>query len=377
MHIAIDGKRFFLNTSGLGRYSRSLVNSLLALEDESFLLTLYRPKGRVRFEAPHAPRVRVVTAEYALPGDAGNAWWRFAKLPGLINQADYSIFHGPSHVLPGRLKCPAVVTMLDLIFLRFPRYFPLYDRHYYRVLFKQSARRADHIISISEATKTDLVDYFNIDAGRISVVYPAFDDRLARVETPDLQPIRSDYALPRNYILYVGNIEPRKNILRLAQAFDLLMTSARIDAETELVIVGRKGWFYKEIFAGIERLKSRRKIRFLGPVYGRDLAGIYQMALVMAYPSLFEGFGYPVLEAMQLGTPVLTSNVSSLPEAGGAAAMLIQPDQVDDIAAGLEKIVNDPSRRGRMIESGRAHASQFTGERMARQTLSIYRRFGR
>ena len=375
MHIAIDGKRFFLNASGLGRYSRSLVNSLLSLEDEACLLTLFRPKGHVKFEAPVHRRLRIVTADYLLPGDAGNALWRFTKFSGLINKKKYSVFHGPSHILPGKLNCPAIVTMLDLIFLRFPRYFPVFDRQYYKVMFKKSAQQADHIISISEATKSDLISYFDIDADKISVIYPAFDDMLTTVPDSYLQKIRSTYELPKDYILYVGNIEPRKNILRLAQAFDFLMASGGIDRETELVVVGQKGWFYKEIFAGIERLKNREKIRFLGPVYGRDLAGLYQMALVMAYPSLFEGFGYPVLEAMQLGTPVLTSNVSSLPEAGGSAAVLIEPEQVDDIASGLEKIINDETMREDMTSKGLAHASQFTAERMARQTMSIYRRF--
>jgi glycosyltransferase involved in cell wall biosynthesis len=375
MHIAIDGKRFFLNASGLGRYSRSLVNSLLSLEDEAFLLTLFKPKGRGKFDAPDHRRLHIVTADYLLPGDAGNALWRFTKFPRLINKNKYSVFHGPSHVLPGKLTCPAIVTMLDLIFLRFPQYFPIVDRHYYKVMFKKSARQADHIISISQATKSDLISYFDIDADKISVVYPGFDDILTPIGSHDLQNIRSTYELPNHYILYVGNIEPRKNILRLAQAFDFLMASGKIDRETELVVAGQKGWFYKEIFTGIDRLKSREKIRFLGPVYGRDLAGLYQMALVMAYPSLFEGFGYPVLEAMQLGTPVLTSNVSSLPEAGGSAAVLIEPEQVDDIASGLEKIINDETMREDMTRKGLAHASQFTAERMARETLSIYRRF--
>jgi glycosyltransferase involved in cell wall biosynthesis len=377
MHIAIDGKRFFLNTSGLGRYSRSLVNSLLSLDDEAFLLTLFRPKGRVFFEAPTHRRLRIVTADYVLPGDAGNALWRFTKFPRLINKKKYSVFHGPSHILPGRLDCPAVVTMLDLIFLRFPQYFPVFDRQYYKIMFKKSARQADHIISISQATQFDLVSYFGIDADKISVVYPAFDDMLTPVGSRHLSKIRLTYALPKIYVLYVGTIEPRKNILRLAQAFDSLMVSGKIDQETALVIAGRKGWFYKEIFAGISKLKSRRKIRFLGPVYGPSLAGLYQMATAMAYPSLFEGFGYPVLEAMRLGTPVLTSNVSSLPEAGGPAAVLIEPEQVDDIAFGLAKILNDETVRAGMIRKGLEHASQFTAERMARQTLSIYKRFVR
>jgi len=375
MHIAIDGKRFFANSSGLGRYSRSLVESLLALDQEDLLITLFRPKGRTLFEATENRALRVVGAEYLLPGDIGNALWRFRKLPDLIGRGGYSLFHGPSHVIPGNLPCPAIVTMLDLIFLRFPEYFPLYDRNYYRYMFRKSALRADHIISISEATKTDLMAFFNIPEEKISVIYPAVDETLFPLETSRLMPIREKFKLPETYVLYVGNIEPRKNILRLAQAFDHLMTSKRISPQTWLLIVGRKGWFTRKIFSGIDKLKHKAQIRFAGPAYGDDLSGIYQMATVMAYPSLFEGFGYPVLEAMQLGTPVLTSNVSSMPEAGGEAARLVDPQDMEDISNGLADLLTNEKLRKDMIQRGQAHAAQFTSEKLARETLAVYRKF--
>ncbi len=378
MHIAIDGKRYFLNSSGLGRYSRNLVNSLLSLEHkEEFFITLFRPKGRVKFDAPSYPQLKLITAKYFLPGDIGNGFWRFVKLPELINAKRYSLFHGPSHVLPGRVKCPTIVTMLDLIFLRFPRYFPMWDRNYYKIMFKKSAHRADHIISISKVTKADLINFFGVDEDKVSVVYPALDDLFTPLVEHQLEEVKEKFGLPEYYILYVGNIEPRKNILRLAQAFDYLVSSGRISEEVQLLIVGQKGWFYKDIFAGINALPNREKITFMGPVFGQNLAGIYQMARVMAYPSMFEGFGYPVLEAMRLGAPVLTSRVSSLPEAGGDAAFLIEPESIDDIASGLEKLINDESLREDLIQRGYKHAQRFTAEKMARQTMAIYKRFVR
>jgi len=153
------------------------------------------------------------------------------------------------------------------------------------------------------------------------------------------------------------------------------MTSHKISSRTWLLIVGRKGWFTRNIFSGIDQLRNRDRIRFVGPAYGQDLSGIYQMATVMAYPSLFEGFGYPVLEAMQMGTAVLTSNVSSMPEAGGDAASLVDPMEVEDIAVNLENLLTDEQLRQDHIQKGRLHASQFTAERMARQTLSVYKKF--
>jgi len=175
MNIAIDGKRFFLNTSGLGRYSRSLVNSLLSLkQSDDFLITLFQPRGPTAFQAPDHARLTIVKADYRIPGDLGNSIWRFWVLPRLLEKGNISLFHGPSHILP-KAHCPMVVTMFDLIFLRYPHYFPLWDRQYYRVMFRKSCHRADHIICISEATKADLIHFFSIDESKITIIYPSLE----------------------------------------------------------------------------------------------------------------------------------------------------------------------------------------------------------
>jgi glycosyltransferase involved in cell wall biosynthesis len=378
LHVAIDGKRYFRNTSGLGRYSRTLVNALLdEASSEELRMTLFKPPGESRFDPPTAPHVETVTARYRLGGDLGNALWRFQRLPRILDEGDFSLLHGPSHVLPACTRCPMVVTMLDLIFLRYPRYFRLWDRHYYRHIFRRSARRADHIISISEATKSDLVDFFDVPPEKISVIYPAFDDVFQPLGEDRLAEVRRTYRLPQTYLLYVGTIEPRKNILRTAQAFDRLLDGGRIPPECEFLVVGSKGWFYKEILRGLAALKHKGHIRLTGPIYGEDLAGIYQLATTMAYPSEFEGFGYPVLEAMRLGTPVLTGNTSSLPEAGGDAAILVDPTSVAAIAAGLERLLTDADLRRGCVVRGHAHAAGFSPQTMAAQTLDVYRRFSR
>jgi glycosyltransferase involved in cell wall biosynthesis len=376
LHVAIDGKRYFRNSSGLGRYSRTLVNALL---DDAFgeelRMTLFKPPGGSPFDPPRAPRVATITARHPLGGDLGNALWRFQRLPRILASGRFSLFHGPSHVLPARSRCPMVVTMLDLIFLRYPQYFRLWDRNYYRHIFRKSAMRADHIISISEATKADLVHFFNIPADKISVIYPAFDDVFQPLAEDRLAAVRQTYRLPQTYLLYVGTIEPRKNILRTAQAFDRLLDSGRIPSECEFLVVGSKGWYYKDILKGIATLKHKDQIRLTGPIYGEDLAGVYQLAMTMAYPSEFEGFGYPVLEAMRLGTPVLTGSTSSLPEAGGDAAILVDPTNVDEIAAGLEGLLTDADLRRDCVTRGRVHAASFSPHTMAAQTLEVYRRF--
>jgi glycosyltransferase involved in cell wall biosynthesis len=378
IHVAFDAKRYFRNTSGLGRYSRTLVGALLdPAFDDQLRLTLFKPPGESPFAPPTGPRVRTLTANHRLKGDLGNALWRFNRLPRILDQSDFSLFHGPSHVLPKGSACPMVVTMLDLIFLRYPQYFRAWDRNYYRHIFRKSAHRADHIISISQATKLDLVERFQVPAEKISVIYPAFDDLFQPLAQDHLAKIRQAHHLPQTYILYVGTIEPRKNILRTARAFDRLLETGRIPPECEFLIVGSKGWFYKEILEGIGALRHRDRIRLTGPIYGEDLAGVYQLAMAMAYPSEFEGFGYPVLEAMRLGTPVLTANVSSLPEAGGDAAILVEPTSVEAIAEGLAKLLTDADLRRRCIERGHRHAARFSPQTMAVQTLDVYRRFSR
>lgn len=378
LSVAIDGKRYFSNTSGLGRYSRTLVNALLGQRFRDQLeITLFKPPGDCPFEAPVGPNVETISAAHRLGGDLGNALWRFQTLPKLLDQSGFSLFHGPSHVLPKGSRCPMVVTMLDLIFMRYPQYFRLWDRNYYRHIFRKSAHRADHIISISEATKADLVNFFDVPEEKISVIYPAFDDVFQPLAQDRLEAVRRTYRLPETYVLYVGTIEPRKNILRTAQAFERLLSENRIPPESEFLVVGAKGWFYKEILKGIESLKHRDRIRLTGPIYGEDLAGVYQLARTMAYPSEFEGFGYPVLEAMRLGAPVLTGNTSSLPEAGGDAALLVDPTSVDEIANSLERLMTDEDLRKQCIRRGHAHAASFSPEIMASQTLSIYQRYRR
>ena len=375
MRVAIDGKRYYLNSSGLGRYSRSLIDQLISIGDEENLeIILYRPKGKVKFEPKSQSHLTEITADYFFPGHIGNAIWRFTKLPSLINNSGYDLFHGPSHVLPGKLKCPSVVTMLDLIFIRYPNYFKAWDRNYYRISFKKSAQLADHIISISEATKADLINYFGVKEEKISVIYPGFDAVFSKLHQQKLDKIKIKFKLPRDYILYVGNIEPRKNILKLAQAFNSLQESSYIDKDVHLLIVGQMGWYYKEIIDGIDSLSSRDKIKLVGPVYGEDLAGFYQLASIMAYPSMFEGFGYPVLEAMRLGTPVLTSNISSMPEAGGNAAHYVNPESLDEIKDGLCKLLNDKTYREKLAVKGTRHAAGFNTMRMTQETLEVYRK---
>lgn len=378
LQVAIDGKRYFRNTSGLGRYSRTLVNALLDQRFRDQLeITLIKPPGDSPFEAPAGPNLEALTATHRLGGDLGNALWRFQTLPKLLDESGFSLFHGPSHVLPKGSRCPMVVTMLDLIFMRYPQYFRFWDRNYYRHIFRKSAHRADHIISISAATKADLVTFFDVPEEKISVIYPAFDDVFQPLTEERLEAVRRTHGLPETYLLYVGTIEPRKNILRTAQAFDRLLAEGRIPPESEFLVVGSKGWFYKEILDGITSLTHRDRIRLTGPIYGEDLAGVYQAARAMAYPSEFEGFGYPVLEAMRLGTPVLTGNISSLPEAGGDAALLVDPTSVDEIAEALERLMTDEDLRKRCISRGHAHASNFSPENMASQTLEIYQRYSR
>lgn len=375
MHIAIDGKRYFTNRTGLGRYSRLLVRSLLSDSGRNDMtITLFKPRGRTVFEAPEQKCLVIKEAAYKLPGDLGNGLWRWRTLPGLLDGGDYDLFHGPSNGLPNRANLPMIVTITDLIFIRYPNYFPLWDRNYYFCSFKQAAEKARMIIAISEATKSDIVNFFNIPEKKIEVIYPGFESHLLKYHHEEAENVCDLFRLPERYILAVGTLEPRKNALRLAQAFDQLLQQRKIGKDTGLVFAGRKGWFYREILRKIDSLPSRSSIHFIDEPSDSQLAALYQSASVMAYISEFEGYGYPVLEAMSFFLPLLLSRVASLPEIAGDAAVYVDPYNTESIAEGLFRLLDDEHLRYNLSQGANKRLVDFSAEKMAEKTVKLYRK---
>jgi glycosyltransferase involved in cell wall biosynthesis len=264
-----------------------------------------------------------------------------------------------------------VVTIHDLIFLKYPELYPLIDRSIYDIKCHYAAVNADLILTISEASKKDIVKYYNIDPHKIKVVYPSCAENFLILKSyEDLASLVLKYKLPANYILYVGSVIRRKNLLNIITAYQFLPD----DLKLPLVIVGKADNAYKQnIIEYIRQNNLEKYIIWLENVINNDLPAIYQKASLFIYPSKYEGFGIPVLEALFSKVPVITSNTSSLPEAGGHFSSYVNPESPEEIASEIYKILTDKSMAGKMIDKGYEYALNFTGEAIAKKMMEAYR----
>jgi glycosyltransferase involved in cell wall biosynthesis len=311
------------------------------------------PTRRTRWKTSRAP-IRI-------------AWEQLVQ-PWALGQIKADLIHGPLLVAPVWAPCPAIVTIHDLSFIRFPHLFRTANRLYLKVMTRLSARRARRFIAVSAHTASESERLLGIPRERIDVVYHGVDPAFQPLPKEQVDAFRQRSRLPNRFVLSVGTLEPRKNHTRLVEAF----ARAR-DRETKLVLVGGRGWLYEDLFARVEALGLGDDVVFAGYVTNDDLPLWYNAAAVFAYPSLYEGFGMPVLEAQACGTPVLTSTQSSLPEAAGDGALMVDAYKVDAIAAGLRQILTDESLREALQERGLAHARGFTWAQTARETTRVYR----
>jgi glycosyltransferase involved in cell wall biosynthesis len=263
-----------------------------------------------------------------------------------------------------------VLTVHDLSFLREPGWFKRDRATYYRSMIGRSVQTADRILADSEATASDLREFLRVPSEKIDVILLGVDPQGVPETTNADSAIRAKYGLDRDYFLYLGTIEPRKNLPRVVEAFDQIAG----DIDVDLVIAGRPGWRYASTMDAIEHAHSRERIRRIGFVPDEDAPSVLRGATAFVWPSLWEGFGLPPLEAMAQGVPVLTSNISSLPEVVGDAAVTVDPEDVDAIALGMCRIATDAELRARLIEAGLARAVKLTWDKTARETLAAYRR---
>jgi len=280
------------------------------------------------------------------------------------------VLHSIGFVPPLWYNRPCVVTVFDLAFLRLPHTTTRMARLWWRTIGVRGIRRASHVIAISENTRRDLIELLQVPAHQVSVVYPATAPAFSPAHNEAL--IAARYNLPARYILFVGTLEPRKNIVTLLRAFALARRDARLDHQ--LILVGRRGWRYKNIFRTVTDLNLEAQVKFLEQVPDEHLATLYARADLFAYLSLYEGFGFPVLEAMACGVPVLASNTSALPEVVGDAGALVDPRAVNTIAQTIVDLLADPAQRATMRERGLQRARLFSLEKLARQTGAIYTR---
>jgi glycosyltransferase involved in cell wall biosynthesis len=296
--------------------------------------------------------------------------WEQTVLPLLLERERLQIIHGTLNVLPLLRRIPGVVTIHDVAFLRFPeRYLPG-RRRYLRYFTRWSVRGARRVLASSENTKRDLVELLGVPEERVRVIYLGVEDRMRQPVDPEaVQRLRQVHGLPEQFFLYLGTLEPRKNLVRLLEAY---AQARRAGVTWPLILAGGKGWLYEEIFARVRALHLEEYVRFPGYVLYEDLPLWYNAAGVFVYPSLYEGFGLPVAEAMACGCPVLTAQNSSLPEVAGDAAILVDGESVESLSQGLVHLAADQALRQTLGTRGRAQAARFTWQRTAAAILAVY-----
>jgi len=360
MKIAFDAKRFFHNTSGLGNYSRDLVRILATYFPENEYILLNKNKSERAADLLSFPNVHFVETT------KGN-FSRQLKMGKDAQQQNADIFHGLSGELPlkwDKKPIKKIVTIHDLIFVRYPQYYSFFDRKIHFWKFKKAADAADKIIAISEQTKRDIIQFLNIPESKIEVIYQGCHKAFKEQQSEDfIQQAKEKFDLPERFILNVGTIEERKNLLYVVKALK--------DTDIPLVVVGKKTKYFKKV----ERFVRENKIKayFLESVSMDELAAIYKLADIFIYPSLFEGFGIPVIEALFSKTVVITSNTSCLPEAGGPDSVYINPNNFLDIQAKIKFLWQNESERKRRAEKGFEFVQKFNDQSIAKELIKIYK----
>jgi len=285
----------------------------------------------------------------------------------LLEKEKPDVFFTPSHYAPRFSPVPTAIAIMDVSYLHYPEFFAKKDLYQLRSWTKYSAKYASLIFTISESSKNDIINHYHVPSERVIVIYPGIKEvSNSKYKVSSMDELKKNYGISDHYILFVGTLQPRKNIVRLIEAY----AKVRIK-DLQLVIVGKKGWLFEEILAAPEKFQCADKVKFLDFVSDDDLPSLYKHALCFVLPSLYEGFGLPVLEAMKYGCPVITSNVSSLPEAGGDAALYVDPENVDDIADKIQKVISDKKLRETMMKKGYEQIKKFSWEKAAKQTLTV------
>jgi glycosyltransferase involved in cell wall biosynthesis len=383
LRIGIDYTAAAWQGAGIGRYTRELVRAIVA-QGGPYAYTLFYAAGGIDRASPYLaelhdlcvahPHVRAVPIPLS-PRRLTQIWQRLRlPLPVELFTGRIDLLHAPDFVLPPT-RARTILTIHDLSFLIYPQFAAQGMYRYLSTAVPRSLRRADAVVSDSEATTRDLERLLRIDPARVTLVYPGVSPRFRPLPEGEIELVRRRLGLPASFILFVSTLEPRKNVARLVEAFARLGDSGdRRVAGLQLVIAGRRGWLYQDIFAAIERMGVGDRVHVLDFVHDNDLPALYNLAEVFAYPSIYEGFGLPALEALACGTPVLTADNSSLPEVVGDAALLVPAEDVGAIAGGLAQLVADAALRDRLRAAGPPRARQYTWDAAARQVLACYRR---
>jgi len=366
--IAIDARK--LHDFGIGTYIRNLLRHLARIDRENeYVLLCHEPDMGVADSLGENFRTLLEpAANYSLSEQI--------HIPLVLMREKPAVFHAPHYVLPVAVRSRSVVTIHDCIHLMFPQYLPNRAAYAYaRGAMWSAAKRSDRILTVSEASKRDILHFFNVPPDKIAVVYNGIDERFSIEPSPeDMARVRERFQLDHGFVLYAGTIKPHKNLVRLIEAFAALRKGEFRDLK--LLIIGDEISKLPALRRAVHSHKLHKHVRFLGFLPDETLAALYRLAAVFVFPSLYEGFGLPPLEAMASGTPVVTSNVSSLPEVAGDAAILVDPYDVGSIVEGVRRVLTDPVLADDLRTKGLARARDFSWQRSVARTYDIYRLVG-
>ena len=380
MNIGFDAKRAFHNGTGLGHYSRTLIR-LLADQYPEHEYFLFNPKRSSAFELKGANLHEILPNNFF--HSLFSSAWRSSWVKTDLKKNKINLYHGLSHEIPvgiANTGIKSVVTIHDLIHERFPEQYNPIDVKIYTKKFRYACEHADKVIAISEQTKKDIIELYKTPEEKIVVCYQSCNPSFAvQVSAEEKKRIAQKYSLPPQFFLYVGSIIERKNLMNICKAVFLL----RNELDIPLVVIGDGGKYKQQVKDYIKQNGLESRVIFLSDnaaakssasfQSAADFPAIYQLAIAMIYPSFFEGFGLPVLEALWSKVPVITSNVSCLPEAGGDGAYYVNPSQAEEIADGMRKIYQDKEVANSMIEKGWQHALRFSPDKYATNMMNIYK----
>lgn len=370
MLIGVDASRAVTaRRTGTEFYSQRLIPALLALENtHRFRLYFNTPPrelgflGRTKVPAPRRVALWIISFPRL---------WTHIRLGLELMIRSPDVIFVPSHVLPVWTSVPAVATVHDLGYLHFPEAHPARQRWYLDWSTRHNARTARVLIADSGATKADLVTHYGVPPSKIVVAYPGFDDNLRPVTDPAMiSAVKRRYGIRNDYFIHIGTLQPRKNLIRLVHAFARMPS----DVQLQLVLAGKKGWLYAELFETVRHLGLEERVLFPGYVNDEDKAALLSGAVAYLFPSLYEGFGFPSLEAQACGAPLICSNSSSLPEVAGEGALLVDPTDVNALALAMIRVLRDEELRAKLIARGRKNLERFSWGTCAETVMSVLER---
>ncbi len=376
MNIGFDAKRAFCNKTGLGHYSRNLISNFIRYQPENhyFLYTPY--KKLTSFDEILNQKNVIERSPIQFTDKLFPSLWRSGSIKKQIYADQIDLYHGLSHEIPFGLnslspnkKIKKVVTMHDLIYLRYPEYFSSMDRLAFDIKYRYACHNSDHIIAVSQQTKQDLIDYYQVEETKISVIYQNCGSHFFRLwSESERNDLKQKFKLTQPFALFVGTIEPRKNVYQLVRAFALLPR----DLNVQLILVGSGKKYKSTLVQFIKENDLEDRIRFLGYVTDNDMPGLYQSAQLFIYPAFFEGFGIPLVEALHSRVPIITTMSNPFAEIVKDAALLVNPQSEIEMRDALKKLITQSSLRQDLINRGIKRCPLFAPQELTRQIMQVY-----